>query len=274
LPGEKIRRLAGAVKRLIIIEEGEPFVERAVRGLLPAGIEINGKKDGFLPPAGELNPDLVRKALGLAPRPRLALPEGALGLKVSGRPPQLCAGCPHGDSYEVIKSVIEGLESFVLTSDIGCYALGAVPPYSLPETIVCMGASVGMAKGAAEAGIRYALAVIGDSTFLHSGIPPLIDAAGRNTPMTLVILDNRTVAMTGGQETIFPSSGLAGLVRGLGVEASHVVTVEAHRRAHAENCEIFRRELEYRGLSVIIAVRECIESARARKKVSPEGEKA
>ena len=129
-----------------------------------------------------------------------------------------------------------------------------------------MGASIGMARGAAEAGAKYAVAVIGDSTFLHSGITPLIDAAVRNTAMTLVILDNSAVAMTGGQPTILPSSGLESLIKGLGVDPAHVITLEAHRRKEEENLAVFKRELEYRGLSVIIAVRECLETARAKKK--------
>jgi indolepyruvate ferredoxin oxidoreductase alpha subunit len=266
LPVEKIRKLAAAVKKIIIIEEGMPLVETSLRGILPVSLEIRGKKDGLLPPSGELNPDIVRSALGLPERPRAAAEAGAL--KLANRPPQLCAGCPHGDTYTVIKNVISGLDSYSLTADIGCYSLGATPPYSIPETIVCMGASIGMAKGAAEAGVKHAIAVIGDSTFLHSGITPLIDAASRNTPMTLVILDNSTVAMTGTQETILPSSALVPLIKGIGVDPAHIITIEAHRKNEKENTDILRREAEYQGLSVIIASRECLEAARTRKKHS------
>jgi indolepyruvate ferredoxin oxidoreductase alpha subunit len=270
IPAEKIRSLAAAVKKIIIIEEGMPLVESTLRGVLPSGIEIRGKKDGLLPAAGELNPDIVRGALGLPERPRATADVG--GLKIAGRPPQLCAGCPHGDTYTLIKNVIEGLDSYSVTADIGCYSLGAAPPYSIPETIVCMGASIGMAKGAAEAGVTHAFAVIGDSTFLHSGITPLIDAASHNTPMTLVILDNSTVAMTGTQETILPSSALVPLIKGLGVDPAHIITIEAHRKNEKENTAILRREAAYRGLSVIIASRECLEAARTRKKHSAQKE--
>jgi indolepyruvate ferredoxin oxidoreductase alpha subunit len=165
----------------------------------------------------------------------------------------------------VIKDLIQGLDSYSLTADIGCYSLGATPPYSLPETIVCMGASIGMAKGAAEAGVTNAIAVIGDSTFLHSGLTPLIDAAAANTPMTLVILDNSTVAMTGTQDTILPSAALVPLIRGIGVDPAHIITINAHRKDEKANAEILRREVAYRGLSVIIASRECLEAARTRK---------
>ncbi|MDR2182480.1 MAG: indolepyruvate ferredoxin oxidoreductase subunit alpha [Treponema sp.] len=264
LPVEKIRRLAASVKKLVIIEEGMPAAETAIRGVLPAGVEIRGKLDGFLPPDGELDPDIVRGALGLEKRARVSV--DIQGLKIAARPPQLCAGCPHGDTYALIKNLIGGLGSYSITADIGCYSLGAAPPYSIPETIVCMGASIGMAKGAAEAGVKNAIAVIGDSTFLHSGLTALIDAAARNTPMTLIILDNGTVAMTGTQETILPSRALVPLIRGIGVDPDHIITIEAHRKNEKENSEILRREVAYPGLSVIIAARECLEAAKSRMK--------
>ena len=131
-----------------------------------------------------------------------------------------------------------------------------------------MGASVGMAKGASDAGLRPAIAVIGDSTFLHSGVTPLMDAAAHDTDMTLLILDNRTVAMTGGQPTALASSQIAPLVRGLGVEPDHVLEVLAHPREVAKIAELIRREIAHRGLSVIVLQRECIVTARSRKKKS------
>jgi indolepyruvate ferredoxin oxidoreductase alpha subunit len=269
LPVEKIRRLAASVKKLLVIEEGMPLVETAIRGVLPAGIGIRGKQDGLLPEDGELDPDIVRGALGLAARARVKADMG--GLALASRPPQLCAGCPHGDTYALIKNVTDGLEGYSITADIGCYSLGAAPPYCVPETIVCMGASVGMAKGAAEAGVKNAIAVIGDSTFLHSGVTPLIDAAARGTPMTLIILDHRTVAMTGTQETILPSRALVPLIQGIGVDPAHIITIEAHRKNEKENTEILRRELAYPGLSVIIAARECLEAAKSRRKSEKAG---
>jgi indolepyruvate ferredoxin oxidoreductase alpha subunit len=129
-----------------------------------------------------------------------------------------------------------------------------------------MGASVGMAKGAAEAGLKPAVALIGDSTFLHSGVTPLMDAVAANTDMTLIILDNETTAMTGGQPTILPSSRLQPLVLGVGVDPNHCHVLTAHHRHTAENTEIIRKELEHPGLSVIIAVRECIETVKGRKR--------
>ena len=123
-----------------------------------------------------------------------------------------------------------------------------------------------MAKGASDAGIRHAVGVIGDSTFLHSGITPLIDAVAANTPMTLVILDNSIVAMTGCQDTMLPSQRLAQLIQGLGVDPQHVVELEAKRPLIGANAEVLKREILYRGLSVVIFKRECIEAIKKRKK--------
>jgi indolepyruvate ferredoxin oxidoreductase alpha subunit len=262
LPVASIRALCAGAKEVLVIEEGQPFIEERLRGLLPTALAVRGKFDGSLPRQGELDPDNVRAALGLPKRPAAALAVPAL----PNRPPQLCAGCPHGDSYDSIKLATAGLESVAITSDIGCYALGATPPYSVPETIVCMGASVNMAKGASDAGVRYAIGVIGDSTFLHSGIAPLIDAVAANTPMTLVILDNSIVAMTGCQETMLPSARLPELVRGLGVGAEHVLVLDAKRSLVEANAAALKAELEYRGLSVVIFRRECLEAFQKRRK--------
>jgi indolepyruvate ferredoxin oxidoreductase alpha subunit len=267
-PQALIRRLCQEAQEILVIEEGQPLIEQHLRGILPQKPVIHGKMDGTLPASGELDPDVVRPALGLSPRPALvlsALQDGSFALP--GRPPQLCNGCPHGDSYSTIQLAIQGLESVAITSDIGCYALGATPPYDLPETIVCMGASVNMAKGAADAGIQHSIGVIGDSTFLHSGITPLIDAIASHTPMTLVILDNSIVAMTGCQDTMLPSEGIVQLVLGLGVEPDHVVQLEAKRSNLEANAELLRKEILYRGVSVVVFRRECIEAIKKRQKL-------
>ncbi len=152
-----------------------------------------------------------------------------------------------------------------MTSDIGCYSLGALPPHSVTESCVCMGASIGMARGAVDAGFRPVVAVIGDSTFVHSGIPPLLEAAAANTPMTVLILDNETVAMTGGQQTLVPTSRLTGIVLGLGVHPDHLRVITAHPKHAEQNTAIMRAEVDHAGLSVVIAVRECVEAAKRRK---------
>jgi indolepyruvate ferredoxin oxidoreductase alpha subunit len=262
LPVGKIRQLVDHVDQLIILEEGYPYLETRLRGIMAPPKPIHGKEDGRVPIDGELNPDIVRKALGLEVREGVDI----AGLRLPGRPPQLCQGCPHGDAYGAIKRALASFDNRMVTSDIGCYTLGALPPYSAIESCVCMGASVGMAKGAAEAGFYPVVAVIGDSTFLHSGVTPLMDAASADANMTLIILDNETVAMTGTQPTVLPSSRLETLILGLGVSPDHFHMIDAHPKKADENTEIIRREIEHKGLSVIVAVRTCLEEARKKKK--------
>jgi indolepyruvate ferredoxin oxidoreductase alpha subunit len=229
-PLQKIRALAAHCERVLVLEDGVP-------------------------------PDLVRSALGLPPRPGLALS----GIHLPARPPQLCKGCPHADSFRALNLALSGAGMSLVTGDIGCYTLGALPPFSAIESCVCMGASIGMARGAADAGFRPAIAVIGDGTFLHSGIAPLIDATAADTDMTVIILDNQAIAMTGAQPTTLPSSRLQGLIQALGVQPDHLHVIEAHRRHSERNAATLRREIEHRGLSVIIAVRACLELVKRRR---------
>jgi indolepyruvate ferredoxin oxidoreductase alpha subunit len=290
IPVDSIRRLCEKAEKVLVIEEGQPFIEERLRGILPQKIAITGKLDGAVPRTGELDPDNVRKSLGLQPRPSVFDQEvKILGINIPelpGRPPQLCRGCPHADSYQAINKAVADLvysseprsgdgspldpsqdhSDTAVCSDIGCYSLGASPPYSAIESIVCMGASVGMARGAAEAGIKYSLAVIGDSTFIHSGITNLVDAVEADVPMTVIILDNSVVAMTGCQETIIPSEKLSGLILGLGVKQEHLLELEAKPNLIEENAARLKKEMEYRGLSVVIFKRECLEAFRKRRK--------
>ncbi len=266
VPADAVRLLAGHVARVLVIEEGYPYVERQLRGLLPPPLPILGKQSGTLPFDGELTPDLVRRALGLSVRPGVALE----GFAVPDRPPQLCAGCPHADMFKALRRALEPYPEALVTSDIGCYTLGALPPHCAIESCVCMGASIGMARGAAEAGLHPVVAVIGDSTFLHSGLTALLDAAVANANITVVILDNEVVAMTGGQPSLLPSSRIEPLVRALGVDPDHLSVVAAHPRRVEENAAIIGRELAHRGLSVIVGVRECVETARLKKRKVPD----
>jgi len=245
-----------------VLEEGYPYLERQLRGILPQSVEIEGKESGQVPAEGELNPDLVRRALGLPERTGLQfqVPE------LAGRPPQFCAGCPHGDTLSALREALSGYPESVVTSDIGCYTLGALPPHRAVETCVCMGASIGMAKGAAEAGLFPVVAVIGDSTFLHSGVTPLMDAVAARANMTLIIADNATVAMTGTQPTILPQTQLEHVILGIGVDPEHFHILNAHPKHAAHNVEVVKKEIEHRGLSVIIARRECLEAAKDARK--------
>jgi indolepyruvate ferredoxin oxidoreductase alpha subunit len=264
IPFDLVRKLVAHTDAVLVIEDGYPFVERTLRGVLTPAKEIRGRQNGALPPDGELTPDLVRVAMGLSLRASVTAPP----LPLPQRPPQLCAGCPHIDTFNSILKATQGLDARV-TSDIGCYTLGALPPYSAVDSCVCMGASIGMAKGLADAGLHPALAVIGDSTFLHSGITPLVDAIAADTPMTVIIADNEVVAMTGGQPTALPSTRMEALLLGLGVKPDHLHILDTHPKRVDRNAAIIRQEIDHRGLSVIVTVRECIETARDRKRGRP-----
>ncbi len=284
LPVDSIQRLAETAETILVIEEGMPFIEKTLAGVLPQKTKVIGKLTGHLPRTGELNPDSVRKALSLEVKKTLldeiACSDKGLAEQIAaipGRPPQLCKGCPHGDSYSAVNKAVAyltekaGKDNVVVMADIGCYSLGAVPPYTAIESIVCMGASIGMARGASQAGVRYAFGVIGDSTFLHSGITNLVDAVSTKTPMTVVILDNSIVAMTGCQQTILPSSQLEPLVQGLGVEKEHIRVLATNPACVEENARILIEEAEYQGVSVVILVRECLEAFRIRNKAKKQG---
>jgi len=260
-PQSLVRELIGHCEDITVIEEGFAFVERQLLGLLGIpGKAIHGKLDGTLPPQGELTTEVVRKAL------RLPIDPGrpVLG-DVPARPPQLCDGCPHCDTYHAIVDVAGRNGRPFYFSDIGCYTLAALPPYSAIDTCVDMGASIGMAIGAAKGGAHPVIATIGDSTFIHSGLSALVGAAHDDVNMTVVILDNALVAMTGGQEVFATGDDLIRIVRGLGVSEEHIVKLQAVPDAYEKNMELIQREVNHRGLSVVIAQRACIHAKRRAK---------
>jgi indolepyruvate ferredoxin oxidoreductase alpha subunit len=265
MPEKKIRKLCESANEVLVIEEGQSFIAKKLYGI--AGGSINP-----IIQCGELDPDNVRAVLGLPAHNRLSVKGTKFTDNLPARPPQLCKGCPHADSYETINKAVAALDpraghpDVAVTSDIGCYSLGALPPFSAIESVVCMGASVGMAKGASDAGIKHSIAVIGDSTFIHSGITALIDAVVSDTPMTLIILDNSSVAMTGCQPTIVPSEKLANLILGCGLKPERLLQLEAKNQLITENAAKLKAEIEHRGLSVVIFRRECLEAFRKKKK--------
>ncbi len=260
-PPDKIRTLAYHVEKILVLEEGYPYIEKYLRGIIPPAVAIAGRMDEAVPATGELSPDIVRKALELPLR--TSIPVSA---NLPQRPPQFCYGCPHIESFTVLKAAINEYDNPLITSDIGCYTLGALPPYSLTHSTICMGASIGMAKGAADTGKHPVIAIIGDSTFLHSGVTSLIDAVGDNTNMTLIILDNEVVAMTGAQPTVLPSRKLKNLILGIGADRDHCHVLKAEKSCEEKNSTLLRNEIAYTGLSVIIMHRECIVAVKRKKK--------
>ena len=179
---------------------------------------------------------------------------------VKNRPPALCKGCSHADVYHALNEVMEPYGNGRVFSDIGCYTLGALPPYNAINTCVDMGASVTMAKGAADAGLKPSVSVIGDSTFTHSGMTGLLDVVREDSPITVIISDNSTTAMTGGQES-HAEGRLESICMGLGVPPGHIRKLNPLKKYHSNNVEILREEVAHEGVSVIIAERECIQTA-------------
>ncbi|MCX6231943.1 MAG: thiamine pyrophosphate-dependent enzyme [Bacteroidetes bacterium] len=252
LPRNMVEKLCKECDEILLLEEGYPIVEEMLRGYLDNSLKIKGRLDGCIPRDGELNPNIVAVALGMEDTKGLDVP--AL---VTARPPALCAGCPHIDSYVALNEALSTLPAGRVFSDIGCYTLGALEPFQAINSCVDMGASIPMAVGAADAGLIPAVAVIGDSTFTHSGITGLIDAVQSNSPITVLILDNGTTGMTGGQESA-AQGRIEALCKACGVEEEHIHVLRPLRKFHEENTEILMKELAYKGVSVIIPRRECI----------------
>lgn len=265
LPERKIREFAEMVDELIVVEELDPFLETHIKAM---GIACKGKE--LLPDQGELNTAIVREAIAPGTGKRVFEP-----VELPSRPPNMCAGCPHrGIFYNLSK-----MKVFV-SGDIGCYTLGALPPLSAMDSCVCMGASVsiahGMAKALGEDGYNKVVSVIGDSTFIHSGITGLINTVYNRSASTLIILDNRITAMTGQQQN--PSSGysikgeaanaldLEALCRAVGVR--HVFKVNPHDVVGTR--KILKEAVELKEPSVVISEAPCVllPEMKARKPVS------
>lgn len=243
------------VDEVLILEEGAPMLEESLTGILKNTYVIKGRLDGTLPRDGELNPLLVRKALGEQTEAGAVVPE-----IVKNRPPALCKGCSHIDMYNALNEALGAYGPGRVFSDIGCYTLGALPPYNAINSCVDMGASITMAKGASDAGMYPSVAVIGDSTFTHSGMTGLLDAVVEKTPVTVIISDNSTTGMTGGQKS-HATNRLLEICKGMGVEPGHIRVMNPLKKHHEENTSTMAEELAYEGVSVIIAQRECIQTA-------------
>lgn len=260
IPENYIKRLDKECDELLVLEEGAPMVEEMLKGFFSKGTPIKGRLDGTLPRDGELNPDLVAKSLGKEMFTGFDIPE-----VVANRPPALCMGCGHQDAYAAMNEALADYSKGRVFSDIGCYTLGALPPYETISSCVDMGASITMAKGAADAGLVPAVAMIGDSTFAHSGITGLLDAVNENSSITIVISDNESISMTGGQDSS-AYGRIESICIGVGVDPAHIHTITPLKKNHDEMVRLFREEFAYNGVSVIIPRRECIQRASSRKR--------
>ena len=249
-----IRKFASQCETLLIAEDGQPVVEEQIKSILGADYPIKGRLTGDLPRMGELTPDSLAQAMGIPTESSFATAEN-----VVPRPPALCQGCGHRDVYDALNKVAAEYPGARIFGDIGCYTLGALPPFRAIDSCVDMGASITMAKGAADAGVYPAIAVIGDSTFTHSGMTGLLDAVNDNANITVIISDNLTTAMTGGQDSA-GTNKFESICLGLGVEPQHLHVVVPIPKNMEEITRIIREEIEYKGVSVIIPRRECMQT--------------
>lgn len=254
LPFKLIEKFSKQVKKLYVIEENDPFLEMEIKA---KGINVIGKE--IIPITGELNPSIISEAFG---KKRKSVTIKKMP-SLSPRPPALCPGCSHTPVFYTLNKL-----KLTVTGDIGCYTLGALPPLNAIDTCVEMGASLGnafgMEKVLGEKSDKKIVAVIGDSTFFHSGITPLIDIVYNKGTSTVIILDNRITAMTGHQENPGTGKTLMGedtvtinpedIVKACGVK--HVFTVDPYNLKELK--KVIKREVERKEPSVIIARRPCI----------------
>ena len=267
LPFAKVEKIVKECQQVLVLEDGYPIVEETLKGYLERNIKIKGRLDGTIPRDGELTPDIVAKAVGKEIKTGMKVPA-----IVTNRPPELCAGCGHRDVYNALNETMKEFGKQKVFSDIGCYTLGALPPWNSIHSCVDMGASITMAKGAADAGVRPSVAVIGDSTFTHSGMTALLDCVYENTPVTVIISDNATTAMTGGQAS-HATGRLKEICVGLGVKPEHVKVLTPLPKYHDEMVKVLREEMVYEGVSVIIPRRECIQTlSRSKKEIKIKAE--
>ncbi|MCR5159144.1 MAG: indolepyruvate ferredoxin oxidoreductase [Prevotella sp.] len=260
LPKKLVRRMLDECEQVLIVEEGQPFIEDIVRGvaLMPG---VHGKLDGTLPRTGELTPDAVGKAINAVANAMLSTLSSSFEpcSDVVARPPALCQGCGHRDVYAALNEVLKEYDNPRVFGDIGCYTLGFLPPFRAIHSCVDMGASITMAKGAADAGQWPAVAVIGDSTFTHSGMTGLLDAINENADITVIISDNLTTGMTGGQDSA-GTNKFEAICRGLGLSDEHLRVVVPLPKNMPEITQAIRDKINYHGTSVIIPRRECMQT--------------
>lgn len=261
VPDLQVWELYAMCQAVLVLEDGYPLVEKDLKGFSGSGAKpVKGRLDNTLPRDGELTPDIVGRALGIKSGLSYTMPD-----VVVNRPPQLCNGCGHIDLYEALNAAMAPYGKGKVFSDIGCYTLGALKPFDSISSCVDMGASITMAKGAADAGLSPSVCVIGDSTFTHSGMTGLLDVVNQNTPVTIIIADNSTTGMTGGQTS--PAEGrIEQICLGIGVDPTHLRTVEPIRHKHDENVAVLSEEIRFNGVSVVIARRECIQVAGRKAK--------
>ena len=277
-PKGKIAAFLKGKEKILVAEEGEPFMEEMIKAVAQENgviIPIKGKVEGLFSREGEFDPALVRGVMarffGVADTPPARIDQAGIP-EIPARPPNLCAGCPHRATfYEVHQAA--GDRSTIFPTDIGCYTLGVLPPLSAADFLICMGSSAGTSAGFSKFTKDKTIAFIGDSTFFHSGIAGLVNAVFNNHNFTLVIVDNGTTAMTGHQPhpgVDMVEMGFSGynrvsienVVRGLGVQT--VVVTDPYKVK--KSIEAIKEALDAPGVSVVISRQICPLYARSVKR--------
>ncbi|MDM8515329.1 indolepyruvate ferredoxin oxidoreductase subunit alpha [Desulfobacterales bacterium HSG16] len=272
LPESMIKGFLAGCQKVLIVEEGEPFMEEAVKAIAQENkltLEIKGKSKELFSRLYEFDPAMVRKCIAECFNIDYA-PAAAIDLsdvpEIPQRPPNLCAGCSHRATYYAVKKAAQecGMET-IHPTDIGCYTLGMLPPLSMADFLICMGSSVGTSCGFSKVcDDKKVISFIGDSTFFHSGIPGLVNAVFNKHNFTLVILENGTTAMTGHQphpgvdmEQLamgdFGRISIEGMVKASGVE--HISVIRPYRIK--KSIAAIREALEFKGVSVVISQEVC-----------------
>jgi len=265
-PVKKTKKYIENADRVLVVEELEPFIEEKVNALakeVNPELDVFGKESGHFSRLYEYNPDRIKEALS----DLLDFEDDTKALRpeehdLPSRPPSLCPGCPHRATYYAVKKAL-GNEEAVFSSDIGCYTLGVQDPLNTADFLVCMGSSVGAAGGFSKNTDQQVFAFLGDSTFFHSGLAPLVSGVYNDHDFVYVIMDNRTTAMTGHQP--HPGTGRTGmgdpapmlsveeLAKGAGVE--FVEAVDPYNIE--ETIDVFKRAMEHDGISVVVPKHPC-----------------
>ncbi len=275
MPEALIQQFLKNCQKVLIVEEGEPYMEEAVKAFAQQDgntVEIRGKGEGLFSRLYEFDPQTVRECIAAyfgIPYTKPVPVDVSDVPEVPARPPTLCAGCSHRATYHAVKKAVEGMDT-IYPTDIGCYTLGVLPPLSMADFLLCMGSSTGTAGGFSKATDQKVISFIGDSTFFHSGIPGLINAIFNNHDLTLVILDNGTTAMTGHQ----PHPGvdmsrlhlegygrlsIENVVKGLGVP--FVTKIKPYKVK--KSIEAIREAVQFKGVSVVISEEMCVLYAKS-----------
>ncbi len=256
IPEAHIKELVAAVDEVVVVEEGYPVIEESLRGMFGvSGKTIRGKLDGTFSRTGEMTPNIVAEGLGI----HIEKPQWPAFDDLPGRPPALCKGCPHADAFNALNDALSEYQQHNVFGDIGCYTLGYYEPFKAIDACLEMGASIGMAVGASQAGAFPVVGVLGDSTFTHSGLTGLITAVNEKANVNILILDNDTTGMTGGQLSASVGEALVKLVLGTGIDERHVRVLNPMPKNREENAKVLKEEIEYTGPSVIIFQRPCIQ---------------